>query len=174
MQIERFPLMWQAATNSFRIPHNTLCLSSPPPQLPLKRLLKLLFFKCSWEYLILPGAFEDNSLCKICWGGGGGVSRGYYGVSKIENGTKRNGFFLTWEKGSIPTSTQDWNDSLTWPPFLCLGAPIWLPWRHVRTAYIRFHLTEWKKVRLWFQPIKTNIDDTMRQSKLAATSFKEL
>ena len=44
---------------------------SPTPH--KKSLLKLLFFKCSWEYLILPGAFEDNSLCKIFfWRGGGG------------------------------------------------------------------------------------------------------
>lgn len=44
-------------------PQLVTIFESPTPH--KKSLLKLLFFKCSWEYLILPGAFEDNSLCKI-------------------------------------------------------------------------------------------------------------
>ena len=27
---------------------------------------------------------------------------------------------------------QDWFGKPTWPPFHCFGAPIWLPWRHVK------------------------------------------
>lgn len=72
-------------------PQLVTIFESPTPH--KKSLLKLLFFKCSWEYLILPGAFEDNSLCKIFFleGRGWGTSRVHYGDSKIENGTKRNG-----------------------------------------------------------------------------------
>ena len=52
-------------------PQLVTIFESPTPH--KKSLLKLLFFKCSWEYLILPGAFEDNSLCKIFFFGGQGV-----------------------------------------------------------------------------------------------------
>ena len=29
----------------------------------------------------------------------------------------------------------DWFGTPTWPPFHCVGTPIWLPWRHVKTLY---------------------------------------
>ena len=46
---------------------------------------------------------------------------------------------------------QDWFGTLIWPPFHCLGTPIWLPQRHVKTLYIfryvlvgQKHSTEWR------------------------------
>ena len=32
---------------------------------------------------------------------------------------------------------KDWFGTPTWPPFYCFGTPIWLPWRRVKTLYIR-------------------------------------
>ena len=45
---------------------------------------------------------------------------------------------------------EDWFGKPTWPLFHCFGAPIWPPWRHVKTLYRGHHVSFIFFEGVWF------------------------